>query len=483
MSASIGHRRRDPPARPHAEAEARQHEDRRRRQIDALAQLDCLHGVPADHLARLSDLCMLRAFIPGTVILNERRPCDFLYLILRGTISLTLHDRDGHEVLIGVLNRGDCFGEGSLFGDLFRGATVQAETTCYLLQLPLDSVRALLAGAPDLAKALRTIYRQRIIASTLGRVPLFSQLSPLERAQIATLLHPQFYARGATIIREGAPGDALYLIEAGQVVVEQGGQPIAHLDEGDFFGEMSLLAKEPHNADIRALSPVEVLALPAAEFTRLLKRQPTIAAQLHEVAKQRSSASAAMHQDHTRVHQLSAAVDRGLLRGTHVLVRDTNLCPDDCQRCVDACTARHGHARIHTNGVMLGDMDVTDSCRQCRVGAECVAACPADAIQWNPSGSALEITDNCTGCGACVPACPYDAVEMVPNEAQHQSPLWSLWHQIKRLRHPTIPLETSQPSMRADKCDLCNGYDDLACVSACPTGALRLVPVEELFPL
>jgi CRP-like cAMP-binding protein/Fe-S-cluster-containing hydrogenase component 2 len=481
MSASNGHQRAALPARQYAEALAQQEEERRGRQIDALAQLDCMRAVPHADLARLADLCVLRAFIPGTIIVNERRPCNFVYLILRGTARLTLHDRAGHEVLIGVLNRGDCFGEGPLFGDLFRGASVQAETTCYMLQVERESLRAMLDSAPELSAALRAIYRRRMVESTLGRVPLFGRLSPLERAQVAALLRIQHYARGATIIREGTPGQALYLIEEGQVVVEQGGQAIAHLDEGDFFGEMSLLAQSPHNADVRALSPVEVLALPAAEFNHLLRRQPALNVQLHEVVSQRRAANAAIQRDRERASQLTAAVNRGLLRGTHALVRDPQLCQEGCTICEEACAARHGQTRIHLNGVMLDQLDITDSCRQCRVGAECVEACPADAIRWNESG-ALLITEACTGCGACVPACPYDAVKMVRRDQPATSPLWLLWRRIKRSKPLTIPLQASQPQMRADKCDLCHGYADLACVSACPSGALQLRPVEDLFP-
>src|SRR6185369_7427633 len=107
------------------------------------------------------------AFTPATIIVNERTPCDFVYLIMRGTARLTLHDRAGHEVLIAVLNR----------GDLFRGASVQAETTCYLLQVEREALRAMLEIAPELAAALRAIYRQRMVESTLGRVPLFGHLS------------------------------------------------------------------------------------------------------------------------------------------------------------------------------------------------------------------------------------------------------------------------------------------------------------------
>jgi CRP-like cAMP-binding protein/Fe-S-cluster-containing hydrogenase component 2 len=481
MSTSNGHHRADPPARQYAEAQAQQEEERNNRQVDALAQLDCLRNVPRADLDRLIKLCVLRAFTPSTIIVNERTPCDFVYLILRGSARLTLHDRAGHEVLIGVLNRGDCFGEGPLFGDLFRGASVQAETTSYLLQVEREALRAMLGSAPELAAALRAIYRQRMVESTLGRVPLFGHLSPLERAQIAALLRIQHYARGITIIHEGTPGQALYLIEEGQVVVEQGGQAIAHLDEGDFFGEMSLLAQSPHNADVRALSPVEVLVLPANDFSNLLKRQPALKAQLHEVVRQRRAANSSIRRDQERAIQLTAAVEHGLLRGTHVLVRDPQLCQEGCTICEEACTIRHGQTRIHMNGVMLDGLDITDSCRQCRVGAECVAACPSDAIHWSENGTLL-ITEACTGCGACVPACPYDAVHLVARDTASLSPLWSLWQRIKRTPRMTIPLEASQPHLRADKCDLCHGYDDLACVSACPTGALQLRLVEDLFP-
>ncbi len=46
-----------------------------------------------------------------------------------------------------------------------------------------------------------------------------------------------------------------------------------------------------------------------------------------------------------------------------------------------------------------------------------------------------------------------------------------------------IKLEPLNTEPRANKCDLCHSHNDMACLSACPTGSLRLIPVEELFPL
>lgn len=468
--------------RRHAAAVATQAQRDHERQAAMLGLLDCLAGTPAKHLLRLAECATMRAFIPGAILIDERAPGDFLYLVLRGTVCLRLHDRAGREVLIGFLNRGDCFGEGPLFGDQFRSASAQAETICYLIQLPLPEVRALLDESPELAATLRTIYRQRLVASTLGRVPLFGQLTPLARAEIADMLIQKHYQRGSLIIRQGMPGEALYLIESGQVVVEADQRAIAHLDEGDFFGEMSLLTAEPHNADVRTLTPTDVLMLPAEAFRQLLDSQPALGDQMREIVAKRRVASTSMRQDLARSKQLEAALERGLLRGRHVLVRDPQMCLDGCRICTDACASRHGSARLHTGGVQLNGLDVTDSCRQCRVGAECVEVCPSDAIRWNQQG-ALIVTDSCTGCGECVSACPYDAMTLAPRDRAHNSPLWSLWGRIQRVYNPTIPLEPVGPTHRADKCDLCHGYDDMACISACPTGALRLAPVEEVFPL
>jgi CRP-like cAMP-binding protein/Fe-S-cluster-containing hydrogenase component 2 len=450
---------------------------------EALAALDCLRALPAGEIERLADLGTLRAFASGAPIMTERRLGDFLYLVLRGTVSVTLHDRDGREVLLGVLDRGDCCGEGPLFGDFFRRATVYAERPCNMLQLPLAAVRDLLPEAPHLAAVLRRIYRERLSHTTLGRVPLFNHLSQVDRTTIGMLLRPSFHERGAEIVRQGTPGNALFLIESGQVVIEQNGQPIAHVTEGGFFGEMSLLEDKPHNATVRALTPTSLLALPAEDLHALLARNAVLAERLQAVAAARHSAGASATSSRDRARHLTLAVQHGMLRGTHMLVRTPELCPPGCRICESACGTRHGQPRLHLNGTAVGKLDVLNACRQCRVGAECVEACPEEALTWDDRG-ALVVNDKCTGCGKCVTACPYDAIaQQPPDDEPAGGPLWQLYKAMRRLRHPTIPLHASGALHRPAKCDLCHGHDDLACLSACPTGSLRLVPVEEIFPL
>lgn len=462
-------------------------EQRRQAHLAELQTLESLRNVPPTELRYLVDLCIFRVFAPDTIIMSERKPGAFLYILLAGSLRLTLHDKEGHEVLLGMLGRGDCFGEGPLFGDYFRRAGTYTETQCHMLQLPLAEVRERLPLMPTFQTLLQTIYRRRMVESTLARVPLFSRISPLERVLLAELLQPLQFPRGSLIVRQGECGDSLYLIEGGQVVVENDGKAIAFLDEGDFFGEIALLAKEPHTATVRALTPLSVLALPTTAFDELLKNRPDFQAQLETTVAQRRANMEQFRNDRDRVTQMTRIIEHGLLRGSHLLVRTPELCLSDCTQCEAACASRHGHARLRMPGVLFGQQRVIDACRQCRVGAECVEACPEDAFEWNDKGVLL-INDKCTGCGACVPACPYNAITRVPQTLKTANgPLWQLWHTMKaRFRSPMmIPPEPVSPAYthRADKCDLCDGYPDLACVTACPTGSLRLVPVEELLPL
>jgi CRP-like cAMP-binding protein/Fe-S-cluster-containing hydrogenase component 2 len=472
---------------PLAQARAERQKTQRQAALELLSALDCLRGVPTNELVLLLDGAIFRAFIPGVTVFGRHKRDRFFFLVLDGALDLKQRDKDGREVLMGVLGRGDCFGEGPLFGDFFRRMSARAQAHCYLLQIPLDHLRAILPATPRLATALRQVYKRRMVECTLARVPLLGQLLPMERLALANLMQPIHVARGELIMHQGEPADALYLIESGQALVEQSGQTVATLGEGDFFGEMALLTRQPHRASVRALTPGEVLVLPGVEFHRLIEQRPDLEAQLHTVIERRMRNSAAVQNDETRAHHLELAVTRGLLRATHLLVRTPELCPPGCRICEEACTERHGRARLQLNGTTIDAHDVLDSCWQCSAGAECMESCPEDAFERTENGT-LIITDRCTGCGECVTACPYDAVVNVPvaPPIAPGGPLGALLRKaVARVRpHAhTIPLEPAAPTLRADKCDRCYGHDDLACISRCPTGSLQLIPVEDLFPL
>src|SRR5262249_11712497 len=111
-------------------------------------------------------------------------------------------------------------------------------------------------------------------------IPLFAGLAGEALATLAEQLTRERYGAGGEVVRQGEPGDKLYIISRGQaeVLVADGGgeRRVNVLNDGDYFREMALLAGEPRIATVRTPQPTEFYSLSQADFRALLDREPAI---------------------------------------------------------------------------------------------------------------------------------------------------------------------------------------------------------------
>ena len=126
----------------------------------------------------------------------------------------------------------------------------------------------------------------------LKKVPLFSDLSEAELARFAEVTREREYPKNSVILFEDDPGDALYIVSAGQVKVvligEDGREVILSvLGDGDFFGEMALIDDEPRSAHVIAMRDSQLLVLRRDDFQAQLVVQPKIGLKLLRVLVQR----------------------------------------------------------------------------------------------------------------------------------------------------------------------------------------------------
>lgn len=120
------------------------------------------------------------------------------------------------------------------------------------------------------------------VVDTLRRVPLFAQLGNDDLARVAAMIRERPYPRNSVIVFEDDPGDALFVVAAGQVKVvligEDGREVIlAVLGPGDFFGEMALIDDEPRSAHVIAMDDARLLVLRRDDFHQALEGNPRIA--------------------------------------------------------------------------------------------------------------------------------------------------------------------------------------------------------------
>jgi CRP/FNR family transcriptional regulator len=111
----------------------------------------------------------------------------------------------------------------------------------------------------------------------LATVPLLAGLEPRVRRRLAETGKRRTYGPDEDIVREGSTGTALYIVLSGRARVVRGGEQLAELSSGDFFGELALIEEHPRSASVIAATETECLLFPAWEFTALLEEHPEIA--------------------------------------------------------------------------------------------------------------------------------------------------------------------------------------------------------------
>ena len=116
-------------------------------------------------------------------------------------------------------------------------------------------------------------------------VALFWDLNDEELGYISEKMVSRQYDTGNYIFLEESDGEQCFFVVKGSVKItrlsKEGREVIlAMLNQGDFFGEMSLIDGESRSANVIALEKTEVLTLNRKDFLIVLHDYPKIAIQL-----------------------------------------------------------------------------------------------------------------------------------------------------------------------------------------------------------
>jgi CRP-like cAMP-binding protein len=115
----------------------------------------------------------------------------------------------------------------------------------------------------------------------LRKVPLFKNFSERMLNEFGRAFKRSSYKAGEIIFREKSPGDTLFILLTGQVVIEKGldetgahFKQLAILADGEFFGEMAVLEGTTRFAQARAETEVFLYEVKRPEFFRFITEHP-----------------------------------------------------------------------------------------------------------------------------------------------------------------------------------------------------------------
>ncbi|SFM23434.1 ATP/ADP translocase [Paenibacillus sp. 1_12] len=121
----------------------------------------------------------------------------------------------------------------------------------------------------------------------LHNVTLFHGLAGRDLSTIALRLKKVSLVQGRDIIREGEPGDSLFIIHEGQAGVYVNGQQVSRLKAGDCFGEMAVLTQGLRTATIRAETDIELWELDSTALYEMMFDRTSIAIEMMKLLSRR----------------------------------------------------------------------------------------------------------------------------------------------------------------------------------------------------
>ena len=124
----------------------------------------------------------------------------------------------------------------------------------------------------------------------LRRVPYFAEIEPAKLKLLAFMSERVAFDPGKRLFRQGDPGDAAYLIIAGEAEVSAetptGPLVLATLGANEIVGEMAILGNVPRAATVRAKDRLITLRISKEPFMRMVREFPSMAvAMMQELAE------------------------------------------------------------------------------------------------------------------------------------------------------------------------------------------------------
>ena len=230
------------------------------------------------------------------VISNERAPIAsvlivFAILLMSAATGAHIVERDGQPQQFGSLPNAMWWAVVTLtttgYGDVVP-LTAMGRIIGSLLMISGIAVLALMTGVLATGFAQEERRREYLrVWDQVTRVPIFASLGVVTLSEIVGKLRTRYYPARVTVLRRGDPGDSMFFISNGEVEVRLPTGGTVRLGDGAFFGEMSLLNRQPRAATIATTTPTTLLVLYASDFYEIASHIPALAETVENEARRR----------------------------------------------------------------------------------------------------------------------------------------------------------------------------------------------------
>jgi CRP-like cAMP-binding protein len=246
---------------------------------------------PDAFVAVLEDMRVVR-MKPGDWVIREGEEGSSMFVIASGAARVLKKLKGTRMLQLAVLGEGAFFGEMSVLRGGPRGASVQSVQPGELFEISKQVIDKIIGQYPSVEQVLTKFIRQRLLRNVISTSELFRPFNKEERLRIIERFVSRDIGRGELLIEEGRESNGFYILMRGRLDVlcklDDGFTTVVgELLEGEVFGEISCLRKEPAMATVRASTPASILRLPRTDFDALILGNPQILELVNSLGEQR----------------------------------------------------------------------------------------------------------------------------------------------------------------------------------------------------
>ncbi|MCK5687881.1 cyclic nucleotide-binding domain-containing protein [Myxococcota bacterium] len=263
-----------------------------------LPTIPLFSDLPKNAFIQLVEAMQMRSLSMDQAIITEGDVDNSMFIISHGKVKVTKTSESGSEIVLAHLGEGAFFGEMALLSESPRTASVIAVEDTQLFEISRATLDQVVGSFPSVKHTLHRFYKQRLLSNLMAISPIFKSLDAEQRKSLIQRFKSREVAPNEVVLDEGQKADGLYILLAGkaEVAVANGGkrQVVAHLKDGDLFGEMELLNNEPIGASVTTLRKSIVLKLPRRAFSEIVSTHPQLLALIADISVEREQTNKAI---------------------------------------------------------------------------------------------------------------------------------------------------------------------------------------------
>ncbi|MDD4976103.1 MAG: cyclic nucleotide-binding domain-containing protein [Bacteriovorax sp.] len=229
----------------------------------------------------------VRAIKEGNNLITQGDRGRDVYFLLKGRVNVTVRENTGRFKHIVNLGANTVIGELAILEKCKRTANVTAAEEIVFLELP-EKVFAELMSREEFKDDYHKLKTRIQISQFVASARMFKDFPPEVMNLFVEAGDLVIFPRGHNIVDEGEDDKTFYLLIKGKVDVYKGDQKIAELGQGDFFGEVALIANVPRTASIHTVEESLFLYIEDKKFWKILSENIELAMYIESVSSHRT---------------------------------------------------------------------------------------------------------------------------------------------------------------------------------------------------